>query len=130
MGYEGNKNSLWYPLFGDSILRHVVTVKVGINFKSKNLVVVLHFLKIQVQLNISRICTPKIIERGISRKHPVFDKKKKGYATTFGIYEVGLFEEAEYEISTVYQFPMTFMNSSCEFLLVPGRHEIYLNWPW
>ena len=61
---------------------------------------VLRILKIQVQHNVSRICTPKIIERGISRKYLVFDKKKNAYAIALGIYEVGLFEEAGYEIST------------------------------
>ena len=77
VGCEGNKNNPWYSQFDNSILRHGVTIKVGVNFKPKNLVEVLHFHKIQVQLNFSRICTPKIWERGISRKHLVLDLKKK-----------------------------------------------------
>ena len=60
VGCEGNKNNPWYSQFDNSILRHGVTIKVGVNFKPKNLVEVLHFHKIQVQLNFSRICTPKI----------------------------------------------------------------------
>ena len=107
-----------------------MTIRVGNNFKSNNPVMVLRILKIQVRHNVSRICTPKIRERGIIRKHLVFDKKKNAYATAPGIYEVGLFKEARYEISTAYQFLVTFMNSSREFLLVLGRHEIRLNWPW
>ena len=75
VGYEGNKNSPWYPLFGDSILRHGVIIRVGINFKSKNPIVVLHFHKIQLRLNVSRIYIAKIRERGIRRKHLLFDKK-------------------------------------------------------
>ena len=54
-----------------------MTIRVGVKIKPKNPVEVLYFHKIQVQLIISRICTPKIIERGISRKHAVLDKKKK-----------------------------------------------------
>ena len=77
MGYEGNKNSPWYSLFDDSILTHRVTISVGKNFKSKNLVVVLHFHKIQVWHNVSRIWTPKIRERDFCRKHRVFKKEKK-----------------------------------------------------
>ena len=60
VGCEGNKNNPWYPQFGNSILRHGVTIRVGVNFKPKNPVEVLHFHKIQVQFNCSRICTPKI----------------------------------------------------------------------
>ena len=63
MGYEGDKNNPRYSLFSDSLLRHRVTIRVGINFKPKNPVEVLDFHKIQVRLNISRICTPKIRER-------------------------------------------------------------------
>ena len=63
-----NQNNPWYPLFGYSILRHGVTIRVGVNFKPKNPVEVLHFHKIQVWLNVSRICKPKIIERGIAEK--------------------------------------------------------------
>ena len=37
--------------------------------------------------------------------------------------------EAKYEISLVYQFPVTFRNSSCEFLMEPRRQEICVNWP-
>ena len=48
----------------------------GVNFESKNPVMVLHFHKIKVQLNISRIYTLKIKEREISRKHLVLDNKK------------------------------------------------------
>ena len=55
VGYEGNKNSLWYLLFGDSILKHGMTIIVGKNFKLKNPVMVLHFHKIQVRHNVSRI---------------------------------------------------------------------------
>ena len=106
VGYEGNKNSPWYPLFGDSILRHRVIIKVGINFKSKNPIVVLHFHKIQLRLNVSRIYIAKIRERGIRRKHLLFvkkiiKKKKKGYATDPWIYKIGLFEEVGHEISIV-----------------------------
>ena len=53
-----------------------MTIRVGINLERKNSVVVLHLHKIQVRLNVSRICTPKIRERNISRKHLEFDKKK------------------------------------------------------
>ena len=77
MGYEGKKNSPWYPLFGYCILMHRVTIRVGINFKLNNPVAVLHFHKIQARLNFSKICTQKIRVRGISRKLLVFDKKKK-----------------------------------------------------
>ena len=89
VGYEGNKNSPWYPLFGDSILRHGVIIRVGINFKSKNPIVVLQFHKIQLRLNVSRIYIAKIRERGIRRKHLVFDKKirkkkKKDMQQTLG----------------------------------------------
>ena len=56
---------------------HGVTIRVGINFKLKNSIVVLHFHKIQVPLNVSKICTQKIRVRGISKKLLVFDKKKK-----------------------------------------------------
>ena len=77
MGYEGNKNSPWNLQFYDSILRQGVTIGMGINFKSKNLIVVLHFQKILVHRNVSRICTPKIRVRGISGKHLVSNKKKK-----------------------------------------------------
>ena len=45
------------------------------------------------------------------------------------IYEFGLFEEARHGISTAYQFLVTFRNSSCEFMLEPGRHEICLSCP-
>ena len=65
---------------------HGVTIRVGINFKLKNSIVVLHFQKIQVPLNVSKICTQKIRVRGISKKLLVFDKKKKGYATAPWIY--------------------------------------------
>ena len=54
-----------------------MTIGVGINFKLKNLVMVLNFKKIQDRLNTTTICTPKIRERGISRKQLVFDKEKK-----------------------------------------------------
>ena len=54
-----------------------MTIRMGINLKMKNSFVVLHFHKIQVRLNISRICTPKIREWGISRKHLVLQQKKK-----------------------------------------------------
>ena len=54
-----------------------MTIRVGINFKLKNLVMVLNFDKIQDGLNASTICTPKIRENGISRKQLVFDKGKK-----------------------------------------------------
>ena len=50
-----------------------MNIRVGVNFKPKNSVDVLHFHKIQVWLNVSRICTPKIREREISRKHLVLD---------------------------------------------------------
>ena len=76
MGYEGNKNNPWYPLFDDSILSHGVTIRVGVNFKPKNSVEVLDFHK-ALRLNGLRIYTPKIRERGIRRKHLVFDKGKK-----------------------------------------------------
>ena len=105
-----------------------MTITVGINFKPKNLVEVLHYHKIQVQLNISRICTPKIREREFSRKQLVLDNKK-GYATTLWIYELGLFKEVGHEISSAYQFPMTFKKSFYEFLLESGRHEISHNQP-
>ena len=105
-----------------------MTITVGINFKPKNLVEVLHYHKIQVQLNISRICTPKIREREFSRKQLVLDNKK-GYAITPWIYELGLFKEVGHEISSAYQFPMTFKKSFCEFLLESRRHEISHNQP-
>ena len=54
-----------------------MTTKVGINFKPKNPVEVLDFHKAKVWLNGSRIYTLKIRERGIRRKHLVFDKGKK-----------------------------------------------------
>ena len=56
-------------------------------------------------------------------------RKRKGNATTPWIYEFGLFEKVELEIPSTYQFLVTFRNSSCEFLLESGRHEICLNWP-
>ena len=58
-----------------AIWRHGVIIRVGINFKSKNPIVVLHFHKIQLRLNVSRIYIAKIRERGFRRKHLVFDKK-------------------------------------------------------
>ena len=63
---------------------HGVTIRVGINFKLKNSVVVLHFHKIQVPLNVSKICTQKIRVRGISKKLLVFDKKKKDMQQPLG----------------------------------------------
>ena len=60
VGYEGKKNNPWYLQFGNSILKHGVTIRRGINFKPKNPVEVLYFHKIQVRLNFLRICTPKI----------------------------------------------------------------------
>ena len=103
MGYEGDKNNPRYSLFSDSLLRHRVTIRVGINFKPKNPVEVLDLHKIQVRLNISRICTPKIRERSIRRNHLVFDKGGGGrYATAPWIYKFGLFEEARNEITIAY----------------------------
>ena len=54
-----------------------MNIRVGVNLKPKNSVDVLHFHKIQVWLNVSRICTPKIRERGISRKHLMLEKRKR-----------------------------------------------------
>ena len=71
------QNSPWYSLFGYNILRQGVTITMGINFKPKNPVEVLHFHKIQILLNVSKICTPKIREKGISRKHLVLGGEKK-----------------------------------------------------
>ena len=68
MGYLGNKISPWSLLFGYSILRHRVTIRVDVDFKPKNPIEVLHFQKIQVSVNISRIYTQKIKEMGICRK--------------------------------------------------------------
>ena len=48
-------------------------------------------------------------------------KKRKRYAIIPWIYEFGLFEEAEHEITSMYQFLVAVMNSFCEFLLEPGR---------
>ena len=78
-------------MFDYSILRHGVAIGVGVNFKLKNPVEVLHFHKIQVQLNVSRIYTPKVRERGISRKH-------LNICNNPWIYKSGLFEEVGYEI--------------------------------
>ena len=76
-GYLGNKNSPWSLLFGYSILRHKVTIRVDVDFKPKNPAEVLHFQKIQVLVNVSRIWTQKISERGICRKQLVLDQKKR-----------------------------------------------------
>ena len=55
-------------------------------------------------------------EKGILVENTVcLRRKKKSYATAHWIYEFGLFEEARHGISTAYQFPVTFRNSSCEF---------------
>ena len=48
----------------------------GVNFKLKNPIEALHYHEIQLWLNISRIRTPKIRERGISIKHGKLDNKK------------------------------------------------------
>ena len=51
-------------MFDNSILRHRVTIRVGVNFKPKNPVEVLHFDKIQFWLNVSRIYTHKKSAKG------------------------------------------------------------------
>ena len=105
MGYEGDKNNPRYSLFSDSLLRHRVTIRVGINFKPKNPVEVLDFHKIQVRLNISRICTPKIRERVLGEITLCLIKGggEGRYATAPWIYKFGLFEEARNEITIAYQ---------------------------
>ena len=103
-------------------------IRVAVNIKLKNPVEVLHFQKIQVRLNVSRICTPKLREKGISRKHLVLDQKqKKRIYNNLWIYVLSLFEEVRHEISLVCQFLVTFTTFPCKFLLKSGRHEICLN---
>ena len=58
-------------MFDYSNLRHRVTIRVGANFQLKNPIDILQFHKVQVWLNVLRICKQKISERGISRKHSV-----------------------------------------------------------
>ena len=69
-------------------------------------------------------------EKGILVENTVcLRRKKQKVMLAPWIYEFGLFEEARHGISTAYQFLVTFRNSSCEFLLEPGRHEICLSCP-
>ena len=53
-----------------------MTIRVGVNFKLKNPIEVLHYHKILLRLNDSRISTPNIREMGISIKHGKLDNKK------------------------------------------------------
>ena len=76
-GLRREQNCPRYPLFDDSVIRHGVTIRVGVNFIPKNPIKVLHYHKIQLRLNVSWICTPKIWDGGISIKQWKLDLKKK-----------------------------------------------------
>ena len=52
-GLRREQNCPRYPLFDDNVMRHGVTIRVGVNFIPKNPIKVLHYHKIQLQLNVS-----------------------------------------------------------------------------